>query len=814
MEVNDNKGISGYAISEGNTGGAFQIDTNGNITTAGLMDYEAVSNYQLVIEVTDTSDNVASANLVVNVLDLDERAPVISDSAVSTSETNRPGAEVVVLNATHSSGISNYRFIGGNTDNAFAIDNDGRITVAGPLEYETTPTYYLTVEVRANEPSASNAQATVTININDENAPLISDLTTNIVENSPVNTPVVLLDATHSTGISNYRFIGGNTDNAFAIIDTNGRITVVGALDYETPPNRYDLTVEVRANESSAPPAQAIITINVTDDPDDNPPMISDLTVNILENSPSNTLVVLLNATHSTGISNYRFIGGNTDNLFAIDTNGRITVVGDLDYETPPNRYDLTVEVIANGPLAPPAQAIITVLVDNEVDEDGNGLIEILDLTMLHQMRYNLAGTSYKMNNVDAGNSFGCPGGTCEGYELVSNLSFDTDGDGTWSGSNGSYTLDSDDNHPVYFNVSEGGWEPIGWNFFPFTGIFDGQGFTITGLAIIRNRDDVGMFGGISGSGIISNLGLVSNLSDSGNGSYAASLVCWQDGGSIIASYATGPVNGGNIVGGLVGRQGGGGSIIASYTTGPVNGSRFNIGGLVGRQDGGSIIASYATGPVNGGGSNVGGLVGSQRVEGIHEPPSITASYATGSVTATNRRLQDFIHIGGLVGRQDGGSITASYATGNVTAVSLVGVNLVYAGGLVGLRLVSNTSITASYATGSVTATGGISRLAAGLVGDGTNNIMASYGFGSVSGSSSSGSGTDGNPPVSSADMLTETNVGEIWTNASFPANAWSFGDGAPKLFYNDYDGSGSEYGCSGSPAIMVPDCGNLLSGQ
>ena len=100
---------------------------------------------------------------------------------------------------------------------------------------------------------------------------------------------------------------------------------------------------------------------------------------------------------------------------------------------------------------------------DNEalVDDDGDGLIEILDLTMLHNMRYNLEGTTYRTNIRGVADASGCPSSGCFGYELISNLSFDTDGDGTWSGdhSNG-YTLDSDDSASPYFVVANGGWVP------------------------------------------------------------------------------------------------------------------------------------------------------------------------------------------------------------------------------------------------------------------------------------------------------------------------------------------------------------------
>ena len=275
----------------------------------------------------------------------------------------------------------------------------------------------------------------------------------------------------------------------------------------------------------------------------------------------------------------------------------------------------------------------ITIYVSNyinnptKVDDDGNGLIEILNLTMLHNMRHNLAGTNYKTNSSDGGDDSGCPAGGCNGYELVQNLSFDTDGDGTWSGSDGSYTLDNNDNHSVYFNVSQGGWDPIGDDSNPFTAIFEGNGFVITGLAIRRDRDYVGMFGYIDNAHI-RGLGLVSNLADYTGSSaeirYIGGLVGQNIRGHIFNSYTTGNASGGSgandYVGGLVGSQARD-NIAACYTTGDVNGGGGDdrVGGIVGYQSSANItsriVACYTTGTISGGEANdrVGGIVGFQQ---------------------------------------------------------------------------------------------------------------------------------------------------------------------------------------------------------
>ena len=310
---------------------------------------------------------------------------------------------------------------------------------------------------------------------------------------------------------------------------------------------------------------------------------------------------------------------------------------------------------------------------DDLADRDGNGLIEIDDLGMLHNMRYNLAGTGYKTSTASVGDSSGCPVTGCIGYELTGNLDFDLNGDGTsWSGNNeGSYTLDEGDSNDDYFLVDDdgaGGWLPIGDKINPFAAVFDGKGHRISNLSIRRDQTYVGLFGSIGGGAVIQNLGLIDNLADYTGSSSAfthiGGLVGQQSGGSITASYATGAADGGDgdedSVGGLVGSLQSG-SITGSYATGDADGGDGDndlVGGLVGHQIQGSITASYATGDADGGNGNndqVGGLVGYQ-AQG-----SITASYATGDADGG---AGDNDSAGGLVGFQFRGSITASYSFG------------------------------------------------------------------------------------------------------------------------------------------------------
>lgn len=154
------------------------------------------------------------------------------------------------------------------------------------------------------------------------------------------------------------------------------------------------------------------------------------------------------------------------------------------------------------------------------------------------------------------------------------------------------------------------GFVPIGDATTSFTGSFDGQNHTLTGLTINRpGTDNVGLFGYTKDAGI-QNIGL--NAVDINGQNNVGGLVGGYSGGTISNSYVIGSVRGIDTVGGLTGYNSG--TITNSYASGSVEGLGNYVGGLVGSNSGtgtGTITNSYASGSVNGTGSNVGGLVGS-----------------------------------------------------------------------------------------------------------------------------------------------------------------------------------------------------------
>ena len=365
-----------------------------------------------------------------------------------------------------------------------------------------------------------------------------------------------------------------------------------------------------------------------------------------------------------------------------------------------------------------------------DYDADDDGFIEVSNLDQLNAIRWDLDGDG---SSSDAGfgtafpmavSGMGCPDAGCIGYELTTDLDFDTDGDGEAGEGD------------AYWN-SGAGWLPIGDRNSPFATTFDGDGHTISNL-YVRRGSSSSLFAVSGSNSVIKGVGLLS-VAVVGAGYGDGGSLVGENKGTIENSYSDGIVGGCfDYIGGLVGTNTG--TIADSHSAGDViswGGTSGNLligavqdltgiylgssgsrtcytdgGGLVGRNRG-TITDSHSTSAVSGHSDNFGGLVGSNR------GGAITGSYATGAVSGNG-----YADVGGLVGDNDAGTITTSYAVGDVSGR---GDNF---GGLVGAN--RGGTVTASYSTGSVTGMGFAD--IGGLVGDNSGVITASYATGSVSG--------------------------------------------------------------------------------
>jgi len=162
-----------YAITGGNPSGAFAIDPGtGEITVANAsaINFETAPTFALAVQVTDDATPSLSdtAAVTINLNDLDE-APLLADATFAVDENAADGTAVgtVPVEEPDANDIYSYAIVGGDSGGAFAIDNDGNLTVAdgSQLDFEGQSSY--TLSVRVSDDDGYTDVATIMIGIND-----------------------------------------------------------------------------------------------------------------------------------------------------------------------------------------------------------------------------------------------------------------------------------------------------------------------------------------------------------------------------------------------------------------------------------------------------------------------------------------------------------------------------------------------------------------------------------------------------------------------------------------------------------------------
>jgi len=284
------------------------------------------------------------------------------------------------------------------------------------------------------------------------------------------------------------------------------------------------------------------------------------------------------------------------------------------------------------------------------------------------------------------------------------------------------------------------GWSPIGndYNGY-FTGVYDGQGFTIDGIYINRTGEyNSALFGSVSGA-TISNLG-VTNVDITGYG-YIGGLAGYFRNASANNCYTTGSVT-------------------------CVSGGTY-IGGLIGQCFGGSVTVTncYSSCTVASSGSQAaGGLIGEIWQEG-----TISECYATGAVSGTKG-------VGGFIGQVGYGTISNCYSRGNVSRIS--GSTETYLGGFCGWNI-GGVTIQKCYSTGSVTYIGSTNPTDKGFVGYDEDGSFSNNFWDSETSEQSTGTGATGK-------TTSEMKLQSTFLNAGWSSSIWymdaGINDGYPNL--------------------------------
>ena len=172
-----------YEIQSGDTSGAFSLNsTTGQlrVSNSAALDHDVNPQFSLVVRVTDNGSpsQFTEATITITVTAAPtNQSPTISDQSFNLTENTGTGSVVgtVVASDPDSGQSLTYAITGGNTSGAFSINSsNGQITIANStlLNFETTPSFSLTVQVTDNGSPVASKSATVTINLTNVDEPL------------------------------------------------------------------------------------------------------------------------------------------------------------------------------------------------------------------------------------------------------------------------------------------------------------------------------------------------------------------------------------------------------------------------------------------------------------------------------------------------------------------------------------------------------------------------------------------------------------------------------------------------------------------
>ncbi|MDR1860952.1 MAG: hypothetical protein LBR06_08560 [Bacteroidales bacterium] len=337
-------------------------------------------------------------------------------------------------------------------------------------------------------------------------------------------------------------------------------------------------------------------------------------------------------------------------------------------------------------------------------------------------------------------------------------------------------------------------WSPVGSFSAPFTGIFDGTGYTVSNLKVSVTTPYCGLFGCLSQSvqligisissgqisgdyyvgalcgyndgGLISrctnvgavvgntgvggicgyNAGTVSGCNNSGVVSARQDVggICAfnDNGGGVAACTNSGTIQGENVVSGICGRNNVDGIITGCTNSGTLlSNAGVSMGGICAENYGKPISASHNTGAITGD-SQIGGICGKNTtaINKCDNSGTITGNQDVGGICGANfgsifgsynkGKISDAQLAGGICGKNDRGTVSGSYNTGEINGVT--------AGGVCGSNLcdIETTAfVTACYNTGTVNG----QSTSGGITGINNGTLSACFSTGNITSASGGG---------------------------------------------------------------------------
>ena len=354
--------------------GLFSI-TGSAVVVSSSLDREAQDSYSLELLAKDTGDPslTSSTQVIINITDVNDNAPVFSQSLYTVMVADNSTNGTVVFTAVASdadegpNAIISYSF-DNETLPTFSIDSvTGEVTLSGQLDAEVISSYDITI-IASDGILLSNATLLIQVGNLDDLPVQFPDThyVATVGENSPAGSPVTQVVA-EDPDITQLTITYGLVNESllpFQIDPLSGHITVSGVLDREETP---EYIITVTASNVPQFTATAIVIINIFD--------ISDEPPTFGENSYQFAVIESANLGTTVGsalamdpdilgfIVSYSLLPSNSP--FIMDFFGNIILASPLDFEKQ-DKYFLTAFVSDEIGLNSSASVLINVTDAND----------------------------------------------------------------------------------------------------------------------------------------------------------------------------------------------------------------------------------------------------------------------------------------------------------------------------------------------------------------------------------------------------------------------------------------------------------------
>ncbi|XP_065131135.1 protocadherin gamma-A4-like isoform X16 [Paramisgurnus dabryanus] len=358
---------------------------SGEIKLTSLIDFEEESSVELPIQAKDGQGLVSFSTVIINVLDVNDNAPIIMIKSLNSpvSENASPGTEVGIINIQDRDSENNGQvrcFIQQNVPFKLvpSIKNYYSLVTTGELDRELVSDYNITItatdEGTPSLSSTKNIHFTVA-DVND-NPPVFKEQNyrAHMQENNKPGTSICSVSATdpdwRQNGTVVYSLLPSDVNGApvSSFLSVNGDTGVIHAVrsfDYE---QLKSFKVLVLARDNGSPPLSSNVTVSVSlTDENDNTPQIlypspdgnSFMTEMVPKAAQAGSLVSKVIAVDADSGQNawlsYHIIKASDPGLFTIGVHsGEIRTQRDLS-ESDSMKQNLIVSVRDNG--QPPLSA-------------------------------------------------------------------------------------------------------------------------------------------------------------------------------------------------------------------------------------------------------------------------------------------------------------------------------------------------------------------------------------------------------------------------------------------------------------------------